>query len=111
MQIMFQFQKWFFADLLVFDVSKILLYVSYVQAKVARLAKKFGEANQATENKKKQEVRNRFSALLLPVISEDLCKVIFEKSYPITHCLSPQAAAAAMVPKTATVPVTTQVQR
>lgn len=95
------------------DVSKLLPYVSFVQVKIARLAKKFGEANQATENKKKQEVRNCFSALLAPVLFEGLCsrQVILERSYPLTRCLSPQAVASAAVPKTATVPVTAQVQR
>ncbi|XP_075900277.1 activating transcription factor 7-interacting protein 1 isoform X3 [Nelusetta ayraudi] len=51
--------------------------INALQAKIARLAKKFGEANQATENKKKQEA----------------------------------VVAAAIVAKTATVPVTTQLQR
>lgn len=70
-------------------VSKLLPSVSFVQAKIARLAKKFGEANQATENKKKQEVRNYFSALLPPVIFQSLCSsnVVLHKKSPITCCL------------------------
>lgn len=70
-------------------VSKLLPFVSFVQAKIARLAKKFGEANQATENKKKQEVRNDFSTLLPPVIFESLCStnVIIDKESPVTRCL------------------------
>lgn len=37
---------------------KFSLFLILFQAKIARLAKKFGEANQASENKRKQEVRN-----------------------------------------------------
>lgn len=46
-----------------FNMSKstsLCLSLSFVQAKIARLAKKFGEANQASENKKKHEVRHCF---------------------------------------------------
>ncbi|XP_034456706.1 activating transcription factor 7-interacting protein 1 isoform X2 [Hippoglossus hippoglossus] len=39
--------------------------INTLQAKIARLAKKFGEANQASENKRKQEVRH-LPLLLLP---------------------------------------------
>uniref|UniRef100_A0A674D6K5 Activating transcription factor 7 interacting protein n=1 Tax=Salmo trutta TaxID=8032 RepID=A0A674D6K5_SALTR len=62
-----------------------------LQAKIARLAKKFGEANQASENKRKQE------ALTSPVA----------KTAPATNTISTQRPVAAVVKQPMTSPVST----
>ncbi|XP_055762951.1 activating transcription factor 7-interacting protein 1 isoform X2 [Salvelinus fontinalis] len=62
-----------------------------LQAKIARLAKKFGEANQASENKRKQE------ALTSPVA----------KAAPATNTIPTQRAVAAVVKQPMTSPVST----
>ncbi|XP_064808570.1 activating transcription factor 7-interacting protein 1-like [Oncorhynchus masou masou] len=62
-----------------------------LQAKIARLAKKFGEANQASENKRKQE------ALTSPVA----------KTAPATNTIPTQRPVAAVVKQPMTSPVST----
>ncbi|XP_052346251.1 activating transcription factor 7-interacting protein 1-like [Oncorhynchus keta] len=62
-----------------------------LQAKIARLAKKFGEANQASENKRKQE------ALTSPVA----------KTTPATNTIPTQRPVAAVVKQPMTSPVST----
>ncbi|XP_077381697.1 activating transcription factor 7-interacting protein 1 isoform X2 [Festucalex cinctus] len=75
--------------------TKHQLAINVLQAKIARLSKKFGEANQATENKRKQEAMAASTAMAAAAAA----------------AASASAATAATVTKTSTVVNTHQVQR
>lgn len=53
-------------NVLIQQITSACFFCS-LKAKIARLSKKFGEANQATENKKKQEVGYTLFAFGVPV--------------------------------------------
>uniref|UniRef100_A0A8C6MBE9 Activating transcription factor 7 interacting protein n=1 Tax=Nothobranchius furzeri TaxID=105023 RepID=A0A8C6MBE9_NOTFU len=68
--------------------------INTLQSKISRLVKKFGEANQASENKKKQEVRCGFSCFNPPDLRVRLASKI---SVPVSIPASVAAAAPAAV--------------